>query len=253
MIDTHCHLNIAPLEENITDVIHDAQQAGVTRIIVPGVSVQTSQSAALLQAKHTGVFAAAGIHPHEAGEWGGDVQGIERLLDQFSSIVAVGEIGLDYLRSDGSETKQLDLFRMQLELARKYAKPVIIHTRDAFEETINILAEYSQLSILIHSFSGTTEQAAKLLDAGYLLSLNGIMTFRKNEQLRQTVGSLPLDRLVLETDAPYLSPEGFRGKSNEPCRLLQIARCLAEVKKLTVEVIDEMTTATAVQFFNLPE
>ena len=253
MIDTHCHLNIAPLEENITDVIHDAQQAGVSQIIVPGVSVQTSQSAVLLQAKHAGVFAAVGIHPHEAGEWGGEVQGIERLLEQSSNIVAVGEIGLDYLRSDGSETKQLDLFRMQLELARIYVKPVIIHTRDAFEETLNILAEYPQLSILIHSFSGTTEQAVKLLDAGYLLSLNGIMTFRKNEQLRQTVGCLPLDRLVLETDAPYLSPEGFRGKSNEPCRLLQIARCLAKVKKLTVEVIDEMTTATAVQFFNLSE
>ena len=251
MIDTHCHLNIDPLQRGPEALIAAAGEVGVHGIVVPGVSLATSKVAVNLACQFASVYAAVGIHPHEAASEEAAEEGIKQLLDSNTQIVAVGEIGLDYVQGGGDEAQSI-VFRSMLELARQYAKPVIIHTRAAHADTLKILSNYPDLSVLIHSFSGSLHEAKDFLEAGYFLGLNGIITFKKNEALRQVVQELPLERIVLETDAPYLTPEGFRGKDNAPAHVADVAKYLANIKGLTVDTIDEQTTVNATRFFHLP-
>ena len=252
MIDTHCHLNLEPLEQNYLQLITDAQVEGVTQFIVPGISVASSLLAISLSKASTKVFAAVGIHPLEVASEQSAVKEIEVLLKLHPEIVAVGEVGLDFKNPPHEAHTQLELFRQMLELASAAVKPVIVHTRAAHLETMSMLAKYPKLSVLIHSFSGSIQEADDFVQAGYLLSVNGIITFKNNDHLRETVKNIPLDRIVLETDAPYLAPEGFRGKDNYPANIIEVAKCLADIKGMTVDAIDQITTDNATRFFALP-
>lgn len=251
MIDTHCHLNLAPMDADPGLAVEEASRAGVAQIIVPGVSSATSKRSLELARAYPTVFAAVGIHPQASGEEGSGE--IKRLLLEYSShIVAVGEVGLDFFHTEEDSSAQQAVFCQMLDLAVEFSKPVIIHSRAAHRQTIEVLKKYQGLSIVIHSFCGTEEEAEEYVAAGYYLGLNGIITFKKNDQLRNDVKGISLEKIVLETDAPYLTPEGYRGSKNLPKHLPSVARCLAEVKELTVDVVDKITTETAQKIFNLP-
>jgi TatD DNase family protein len=257
MIDTHCHLNLEPLSTDPLLAVRSAQGAGVSDIIVPGVSVTSSQFSVEVSCL-PGVHAAVGLHPDAANNDGQGVVAIEKMLREHPEIVAVGEVGLDYLRPETNpEPKiQRNVFDRMLRLAATYHKPVIIHSREAFADTVATIQCLHAEGIgvpkcVVHCFTGTLEEAEVLLGLGCHLSLTGILTFKKNEALRQTVQKLPLERLMLETDAPFLTPEGFRGESNEPKHVLEVAKTLAKIKGMTVDAIDIITTATARQFFSI--
>jgi len=204
---------------------------------------------------HKDVYTALGVHPHEARLF--DV-GLEKritdLIKQNPRVIAWGEIGLDYHYDHSPRDVQREVFRRQLQLAREMKLPIIIHTREAEDDTLEILhSEWSQsgLSGIMHCFSGSKMLAAEALNLGLLISLSGVITFKKADGLREVAQSIPLDRLLVETDCPYLSPEPFRGRRNEPARVVEVARCLANVCGVEVEEIANTTTQNFSRLFGL--
>ena len=260
MIDTHAHLNYVPLSEDVAGVLARATAIGVQKIIVPGTSLESSQAAVRLAQEHENVFAAVGVHPTDSfGPW--QHRGIVELLKDHPEIVAYGEIGLDYKHfedeTDPTElmvlkSMQAAVFKKQIAIAKTFQKPLIIHTRDAFFDAHRILATHAQgIKVVIHCFTGTLEEAKSWLDLGFNLSLTGILTYKNNQSLREVVKELPLDRLMLETDAPFLAPQKYRGQSCEPAYVGEVAMCLAEIKGVNLEEVDAVTTATAEAFFGI--
>ena len=260
MIDTHVHLNFPELLPNLEAVLERAADAGVNAFVVPSVSAESSVSSVELSAKYATIFAAIGVHPTDVDQHTPeDQEKLIGLLQSEKKIVAIGEVGLDYYHLEGLETaakveaykdRQKNLFKEMIAMAVSHKLPLIIHSREAFADTKTILAG-SLHPAVIHCFTGTWEEAKAWLDLGCLLSFTGIITYKKNEALREVVAKVPLDRLMLETDAPYLAPEGFRGTTGEPKFVRQVAECIADVKGLTLEEIDRITTQTSQQFFTL--
>ena len=238
-----------------------AAEAGVTRFVVPAVDAESSTVAMELAAMFPAVSGAVGIHPCSAREYAAAARAeIKRLLNASPKPVAIGEVGLDYYHFEDLDEDQIksykerqeSVFREMISLAKDHGLPLIIHSREAFKETLKILQEEAKgVPMVIHCFTGTKEEAAAWLAAGCLISFTGIITYKRNQELREVVASVPLERMMTETDAPYLAPEGFRGKLGEPRFVAQVAQCIADVKGLSLEEVDRITTATATQFFSL--
>lgn len=250
MIDTHCHLNLGPLADDVAGAVRQAAVVGVERIIVPGVSVATSLLAVEVSKQFATVYAAVGIHPQEDGS--GSVSDIEKLLQDEPTVVAVGEVGLDFSNGTDGSALQYSRFEAQVLLAKKYGKPVIVHSRDAYSQTAEVLHAIGYSNAVIHCFTGTYDQACTLLNLGCLISVTGIITYPSAAALREAVSRMPLSQLMLETDAPYLAPNTHRGQSNKPEYLPEVAHVLATLKGVSVQKIDTVTTATAERFFSLP-
>lgn len=261
MIDTHAHLNFLELKTDLENILERAREAGVDQIVNPGTSLETSLSAFDLTTRYPNIYSAVGVHPTDAREFSPEILAQLARLAVEEKVVAVGEVGLDYFHFEDCETeaeviafkaKQEELFRAMITLANDIQKPLIIHTREAFAETYQILKdEASSCPAVIHCFSGTTEQAHAFLDLGYYLSVTGMITYKKNEAMRDTVKTIPLDRLFIETDAPFLAPEGYRGKVCEPMYVRHVAECIAELSHLSLEQVDKITTENSKAFFNL--
>jgi TatD DNase family protein len=255
LIDTHAHLELEPLVRDPEGVVSRAFSQGIRGIITVGIDLIDAQAALSIAERFDGVFASLGFHPHNASRIGdGGLEAMERLAGR-PEVVAYGEIGLDFYRNRSPRERQISVFRDQLSLAKKLAKPVIIHFRDAYRIGLDMLEEASPLqeSGVIHCFSGTREDAWRALDLGLHISFPGILTYRKNESLRNIARSLPENRILLETDCPFLPPEPFRGKTNEPSLMIHTARKLAEVRGVSFEEIARITTENAIRLFNLPE
>lgn len=281
LIDTHCHVQFKAYQQDMNDVIERSLQSNVFLITV-GTQSETSKKAVEVAEKHSGVWATIGLHPSHTYEhteeetgFGGVIKMREESFDQdyyhelaqSKKVVAIGECGLEYfhLLEEGREEikeKQKQIFEKQLNFAHEHNLPVVIHSRDAFEDQIEILKRFLAQGKLarkgvIHCFTGTIEQAQTYIDLGFLLSFTGIITFppRKTEgnisQLQQVVKDLPLEKIMIETDAPYLSPVPFRGERNEPHRVLHVAEKIAELKNLPLEEVCEQTFKNAVNFFRL--
>jgi TatD DNase family protein len=248
LFDTHLHLDA---DEEYGDLFSAARAVGVRQFLVAGTTLPDSVHAAEVAAAETGVVAAAGIHPHEAGAFH-DIGPFEELC-AHPRVVAVGEIGLDYYYDHSPREAQREVFRAFLRLAAKQALPAIIHCRDAYEDCFEILHETLEPDqpFEIHSFTGTPEQAGRLLDMGALLSFNGMITFKRAENIRAAFEVVPLDRLLLETDSPYLAPVPYRGKRNQPAYLPQIATAVARLRGVSPEEVAAVTTANACRFFGL--
>ncbi len=246
IIDTHCHLTYAPLIEEIDQVLEEASRVGVTRIIVPGTTVESSRDAVALSKRYPGVvYAAAGIHPGHAGE--GDT-GLEELIPDC---VAVGEVGLDFYEGGVAEG-QCQILDRQLKLAERYDKPVIIHSRDCFSELHAVLStSWKQKPAVIHCFTGTREEATAWLDLGYHISLTGILTYKNAEALREVAAWLPKDRVMVETDAPWLAPVPHRGKSCRPSMVTEVVRALEGLWGMPYDDVAAITTRSAERFFRL--
>ncbi len=257
-VDSHCHIDGAEYDADREEVIRRARDAGVTTMLNVGTGDPHSgafERAVELAEKHTDIYAAVGVHPHDAKLFTDRAE--QRLLDlvkQSRQVIAWGEIGLDYHYDHSPRDVQRKVFERQLRLARSLYLPIVIHSREANDDTIAILREemagYERGGVL-HCFGGSLEMATSAIDLGFFISFAGNLTFKKAEDLRSIAQQLPLDRLLIETDCPYLTPVPFRGKRNEPARVVETARCLAELHGRELEEIGHITSENFGKLFRV--
>jgi TatD DNase family protein len=257
-IDSHCHIDGPEYDADRDQVIARARAAGVTTMLNVGTGDPRSgafERAAELSEKYEGIYGAIGVHPHDAKLF--DDAAEKRLRDlarQSSRVVAWGEIGLDYHYDHSPREVQRDAFRRQLRIARALDLPVIIHSREANEDTITVLGEelagYARAGVL-HCFGGDLQMARAAIDLGFFISFAGNLTFKKAEDLRDIARQLPLDRLLVETDCPYLTPVPFRGKRNEPARVVETGKCLAELHGRDLQELGQITSTNFTRLFGV--
>ena len=244
-IDNHCHLRA-----DDPDTITEARAAGVTRLITVGTDFEHSSEAIRVAAAHDGVWATAGVHPHDATQ---GIDGIAALLDH-PKVVAVGEAGLDYYYDHSPRDIQQSVFAAQIAMAHERDLPLVIHTRDAWDDTFRILdREGVPRRTVFHCFTGGPDEATAALARGASLSISGIVTFKTANDLRAAVRASPLERLLVETDAPYLAPVPHRGKQNRPAWVPLVGAAVATLKGRTVAEIEALTWANAATFYGLDD
>jgi TatD DNase family protein len=251
LIDTHCHLDFPEFDQNRDEVIERARKKGVYCAINIGSSIEGSRKSVELSRKYDYFYATVGVHPHEADKIGNDALDIIRELAKKEKVVAIGEIGLDYFKHFSKPQNQLPLFLTQLKLAKELDLPLVIHTREAEADTLRILREAMPVKAVVHCFSGDKDFLSECLDLGLYISFTCNITYKKAEVLREMAKLTPLDRLMLETDTPYLSPEGFRGIRNEPMQIRLLAEFISSLKGVKLEDLAKSTTENAVGFFSL--
>ncbi|SUZ54999.1 uncharacterized protein METZ01_LOCUS7853 [marine metagenome] len=250
LTDSHCHLFYDEILQDIDNVFVRSKKLGVNRYICVGTNINDSLLSLDISKKFENVFCSAGVHPHDSQNVDKDyIQQIE-LMMKSKKMIAIGEIGLDYFRNISSKKIQIKVFHELLQLANNIKKPIIFHNRDADKDIIDTLSCYPNVIGVSHCFSSTLSTAKKLLDMGYYISFSGNLTF-KNSTLPSVAKYLPLNRLLVETDSPYLSPEPFRGKSNEPGRTRYVAEKLAEIHNISFESIANQTTKNINKLFSI--
>jgi TatD DNase family protein len=250
MIDTHCHLTDPRLHSQLADVLARADAAGVTRMITIGTSLADDEAAVGVCRGRPNLRCAVGVHPNHSHE--ADLNDLPRLREIQSdpSVVALGEMGLDYHHHFAPKARQHEVFEFQLQLATELARPVVIHCREATDDCLAVMRGFPAIRAVFHCFTGSPPDARKILDHGYLLGFTGAATFKKADALREAVRLTPLDRMVVETDAPYLTPEPMRKqKTNEPALVVHVAEVVAREKGVTVAEIERITTENAERFF----
>ncbi len=247
LIDTHCHIH-EPYELPLNEVLERATEAGVDEYICVGTDEQSSKQAIDFAESHAGAYAAIGVHPHETKDGYGL---IPELADTTNKIVAVGEIGLDYFYTHSPREVQMEALEAQIQIALKHNLPIIFHVREAFDDFWPIFDKYPGIRGELHSYTDSMENLQKALDRGLYIGVNGISTFTKDETQKETFDSIPLDRLLLETDAPFLTPAPLRGKVNEPAYVKLVAEYHANRRGLSLEQIADATTANARTLFKL--
>ncbi len=261
-IDSHCHLDMLPdwveglpdgdRDRNTDEAVERAREAGVRWILNPGVTWDAFPRVRALTDRYPNVFIAAGIHPHDAETWTAGSYERLREIARHPRVVAIGECGLDYHYDSAPREKQQQAFRDQIRLASELDLPLIIHTRDAEEDTLRILEEEGATRGVFHCFTGSRELAMAGIRLGFAISFSGVITFKKSEGLRDLARDVPEDRFLIETDAPYLAPPPFRGKRNEPAYVVKIAETLAEVRGIRVEDVAAQATRNTISLFRLP-
>ncbi|MBN2842238.1 MAG: TatD family hydrolase [Sedimentisphaerales bacterium] len=252
-VDSHAHLTYEPFEGRLDQILDQAALVGVTRILTIGTDCMDSlRAVAIAKEYENRIFASIGVHPHEAKDYSpADIDDMSRIIED-GSVVAVGETGLDYHYEHSPRDRQRAIFEAQLQLARRYSIPAIIHCRDAFDDCLSILANFQPEpgKVIIHCYSGNVDQARTLLDMGVLLSFSGTVTYKKSEDIQASAKFAPLDRILVETDCPYLSPEPKRSiKPNEPALVVHTAWKIAELKQVALEEIAAATTANFTRCF----
>lgn len=240
MVDTHCHI-FESYYDNIDEIIQRSIDNGVDMLIVNGCNLESNMEVLNLVKKYDIVYGALGIQPEELDDF--NEESLKFIVDHINDdkIVAVGEIGLDF-HYDTERKKQIELFKKQLSIASEYNKPVIIHSRDCIQETYNILKNYNLKGIL-HCYSGSVEMAREFNKIGFLLGIGGICTFKNARRLIDVIENVPLEYIVLETDSPYLTPEPYRGKKNEPSFIPLIAAKIAQIKNIDINIVKDVTTS----------
>lgn len=251
VIDTHCHLDMEDYHDDLDEVLHRAFSAGIGAVITVGIDLESSEKAVELARSYENVHATVGVHPHNVtGLSEQDYLRLEALAGQ-PGVVAYGEVGLDTVKLHSPMELQLRHFERQLQLARGLELPVVIHDREAHGPVMEILKSVGPLSAggVMHFFSGDVRLAREVMDLGFLVSIPGVVTFDKSEMLQEVVRYAPLDRLLLETDGPYLAPVPYRGKRNEPLYTLYTAGKVAELKGVSLDEVAAQTTRNARQIF----
>ena len=247
--DTHCHISKEDYDD-IEEVINNAKEAKVNRLIISGCEKRNIKESLEIANTHDNVYLALGYHPEEANEiTDKDIEDIKELIRNNKKVVAVGEIGLDYHYGKENKDKQIKLFRTMIGIAKELNLPVVIHTRDAFQDTYDILKE-EKVTGVIHCFSGNLENAKMYLSLGFALGIGGVITF-KNTNLKETIKEVPIDRILLETDSPYLAPTPFRGEKNESKYIPLIAEEIAKNKDITIEELSEKTEENVHRVFGI--
>lgn len=250
-IDTHCHLDFPEFDKDREEVIRNSRDNEIGYLINIGSSLKGSLDSVQLSKGHPCVYAACGIHPHEADKVNDTDKEELAQLAKSDKVVAIGEIGLDYYRNYSTHPKQQALFVSLLKLAKDTGLPVIIHSRQAQKDTLDILRDSLPIKAVVHCFCGDKDFLEECLGLGLFISYTCNITYKKAEGLREIVKITPLDRLMLETDCPFLPPEGLRGKRSEPIYVKRLAEGIAKIKKLSLAQIEQATTSNAKEFFNL--
>lgn len=253
LVDTHCHLDFPDFEQDRNMVIQRAKTQGIEYIINIGSSLEGSYKSLDLAKNYDFIYATVGLHPHEADKFDERIKKELEILAKEEKVVAIGEIGLDYYRNYSAVDKQKKLFLSLLKLAKDLKLPVVIHNRQAENDTLEILKEFYPLNVVVHCFSGDENFLKDCLDLGFFISFTCNVTYKKADKLKSLVKLTPLERLMLETDAPFLPPEGLRGKRNEPAYVKYLAKEVSLLKELSLEEVAKMTTENAKKFFNLSE
>lgn len=254
MIDTHCHLTDTRLGDQLEAVLARATSNGVDRVITIATDPEDARAVVALCQTRPNVRCVIGIHPNYTGEITDDAAAIAtiRELHADPTVIALGEMGLDYFRDTAPRDRQLTFFEAQLALAAEFKKPVVIHSREAIADSLAVMVNFPDVRAVFHSFTGTPAELRAIVDRGYMVGFTGPVTYKKNDALREAARDCPIDQLVVETDAPYLSPEPMRSqKINEPALVVHVARRIAEVKQMSYDAFDAATTKNAEQFFSL--
>lgn len=251
LIDTHVHLNSKQFENNVDEVIFRALENDVKMMIVVGYDHKTNRKAIELSERYPFLYATVGFHPTEAVNISEQDFTILRQQLKHEKVVGIGECGLDFYWDKDHIDQQIMIFQKQIELSKELDLPLVIHMRDATEATYQILKEYQPLRGIMHSYSGSAEMVSSFTDLGLLISLGGPVTFKNGHKPKQVASVVPLDKLVVETDAPYLSPHPYRGKTNEPARVKLVAEEIAKIKQVSYTEIAHATTENALQLFRI--
>lgn len=252
LIDTHAHIHLPEFREEIDELLVRAHDAGVEKVMCVGVGDEDSAQAIAVARAYENVWATVGLHPHDADRGYEALEELARLVEEHGEkVVAIGECGLDYYNSETSREDQERALRFQIELALEHDLPLVFHVREAFDDLWRILADYDGVRGTIHSFTAGQTELDAALERGLYISLNGIMTFTKDERQREAARVVPLDRLLLETDCPFLAPPPHRGKRNEPAYLADTARFLAELRGETEMELTRVTSRNAERLFGI--
>ena len=252
LFDTHAHMDDRAFREDREALLSGLADKGVALVMNPGCSLESSRNAIALAEKYPFVYAAVGSHPDVADEVNDTVLEEHRKLCKLhDKVKAIGEIGIDYHYEDIPRDLQLKAFRMQMELAREVGLPVIVHEREAHEDGMAVVKEFPDVTGVFHCYSGSAEMARQLVDKGWYIGFTGVLTFKNARKAVETAASIPIDRIVLETDCPYMAPEPFRGKRNDPGYLFRMAEKLAEIRGLPVEEIHAITVENGKRLYRI--
>jgi TatD DNase family protein len=252
-VDTHCHLDWTAFDPDRDEVIRRAIEAGVTRMVSIGVDVASSRRSIQLADQHPAVYAAVGVHPNDCALFDTATLNEIRSLAQHPKVVAIGEIGLDHYWHTVDPDQQARAFQAQLDLAAELNKPVIIHSRDAVSDVMTMLEDFThdatRITGVLHSYFANLEVAQRAFELGFLIGISGPITFKKAERERAVVKQVPLDRILIETDAPFLTPMPHRGQRNEPAYIRHVAETITQITALPLEQVARQTTANAARLF----
>jgi len=251
LIDTHCHLDFPEFNQDRKEVIERAQTAGVGYIVNIGASLKGSSDSVKLAEDFPSVYASVGLHPHEADNFNDEAYERIKAMASGKKVVAIGEIGLDYFKNYSEQENQKTLFTSLLVLAQELSLPVALHCRQAESDLLSIIKEAMPRLAVVHCFSGDEKFLKGCLDLGFFVSFTCNITYKKAQNLRDLVKKVPLERLFLETDAPFLSPEGGRGKRNEPINVKRLCDEIASIKGIDAQEVAGATSQNAIKFFNL--
>lgn len=250
LIDTHAHLNDERYKNNIEEIIELAREEDMRILINPGVDIATSCSSVELAEKYEFIYAAVGYHPHEAKDATEEIWTQIEALTSHEKVVAVGEIGLDYHYEYSPKAVQIEVFERQIELAKKEKLPIIVHSREAQQDTYDLLNKNKdRLDAVLHSYSGSWEMAKRYLDLGFYISFSGPITFKNVQKLPEIATKIPLDRILIETDSPYLTPVPYRGKTNQPTYVKYVANEICRLRNIDVEDFIENVKENTMRLF----
>ena len=253
MIDSHCHLDHEPLHKNLTDVISRSKNIGITKLLTICTTFDSFEIIKTIIKKDQIIYGTYGIHPHETENNQVDKQTIIRSVNENEKIIGIGETGLDFFYNHSDKSRQINSFQAHIEASIELNKPIIVHSRDAEKETFEILNSYKSknLKILMHCFTGTLEFSKKLLTLNAFFSASGIITFKNSSEIQNTFKTIPLEKLLIETDSPFLAPIPMRGKKNEPSYIKYTLDKLSSLKEATVEDMSKITTDNFNRLFTL--
>ena len=251
LFDTHAHMNDPVFDQDREQVLLSLKDKGVALMMNVGCCLDSSRDCIAMAEKYPFVYASVGSHPDSAAEINDAVLEEYRKMAQHPKVKAIGEIGLDYYYEDIPRDIQQKAFRMQMALAKELDMPVIIHERDAHDDGMRIVKEFKGVSGVFHCYSGSAEMARQLVNMGWYIGFTGVLTFKNARKAVETATSIPLDRIVLETDCPFMAPEPFRGKRNDPGYLYRMAEKLAELRGLSVEEVHAITTENAKRLYRI--
>lgn len=252
LFDTHAHMDDRAFDQDRDTLLSELPQQGIGLLMNPGCSLASSRQACALAERYDYIYAAVGSHPDAADEVNEDVLEAYRVLcKQNSKVKAIGEIGLDYHYEDIPRQRQLEAFRDQMALARELDLPVIVHEREAHQDGMAVVDEFPQVTGVFHCYSGSAEMAKELIKRGWYIGFTGVLTFKNARKAVEVAREIPLDRIVLETDCPYMSPEPFRGKRNDPGKLYRMAQALAQIRELPAEQVEAITFENGKRLYRL--
>ena len=256
MIDSHCHLADRKFSRDLDQVLLRAEEHGVRAMVTISDTINEAEKCLEIAEKYEQIFCTIGVHPHEAKHWSfdraqNDIDRVKTLVLSSDKAKAIGEIGLDYHYDNSPRDVQQEVFRTQLQLAKDLNLPAVIHNRESIEDLKRIISEVGPGSLVVHCCTEKWEDVADLVDQGFLLGFTGIATYPQAEEIRETIQHCPLEQMMIETDAPYLAPVPHRGKRNEPAFVREVAKLVADIKNISLEEVDAVTTENTIRFYGL--